>query len=85
MAFAKKEEERYEKQIEELQAQVNGAANDDQKYNVDFTALLKKNEAMQMDNKRKDVKINENANRMMATQAQLGATSAKLKQLQLQY
>jgi hypothetical protein len=29
MAFAKKEEERYEKQIEELQAQVKGAANDD--------------------------------------------------------
>jgi len=29
MAFAKKEEERYEKQIEELQAQVKGVANDD--------------------------------------------------------
>jgi len=47
--------------------------------------LLKKNEAMQMDNKRKDVKINDNANRIMITQAQLSATSAKLKQLQLQY
>ena len=83
MAFAKKEEERYEKQIEELQAQVKGAANDDQKYSVDFTALLKKNEAMQIDNKRKAAKINDDGNRMMATQAQLSATSAKLKQLQL--